>query len=97
MLCDNNVSDNIISILKYKNNVTASLNISAFTKEESKNNKKNSIKVNLLEIIGKEPIHIDKIIGSVNIDRIALFELLFEMQNENEIICLPGNYYVKIS
>ena len=35
--CDNNVSDNIISILKYKNNVTASLNISAFTKEESKN------------------------------------------------------------
>ena len=56
-----------------------------------------SEKVNLLEIIGKEPIHIDKIIGSVNIDRIALFELLFEMQNENEIICLPGNYYVKIS
>ena len=46
--------------------------------------------------IGKEPIHIDKIIGSVNIDRTALFELLFEMQNENEIICLPGNYYVKI-
>ncbi|WP_455538299.1 Gfo/Idh/MocA family protein [Terrisporobacter sp.] len=35
--CDNNVSDNIICILKYKNNVTASLNISAFTKEESKN------------------------------------------------------------
>lgn len=66
-------------------------------KKESKNNKKSSIKVNLLEIIGKEPIHIDKIIGSVNIDRIALFELLFEMQNENEIICLPGNYYVKIS
>lgn len=66
-------------------------------KKEEKNNKKNSIKVNLLDIIGKEPIHIDKIIGSVNIDRIALFELLFEMQNENEIICLPGNYYVKIS
>lgn len=66
-------------------------------KKESKNNKKSSIKVNLLEIIGKEPIHIDKIIGSVNIDRIDLFELLFEMQNENEIICLPGNYYVKIS
>ena len=63
----------------------------------SKNNKKSSIKVNLLEIIGKEPIHIDKIIGSVNIDRIALFELLFELQNKNEIICLPGNYYAKIS
>lgn len=66
-------------------------------KKEGKNNKKNNMKENLLDIIGKEPIHVDKIIRSVNIDRIALFELLFEMQNENEIICLPGNYYVKIS
>lgn len=66
-------------------------------KKDDKNNAKNSIKKCLLDVIGKEPIHIDKIIGSVNIDRIALFELLFEMQNENEIICLPGNYYVKIS
>ena len=66
-------------------------------KKDSKNSTKNSIKKCLLDVIGKEPIHIDKIIGSVNIDRIALFELLFEMQNENEIICLPGNYYVKIS
>lgn len=62
-----------------------------------KKDDKNSIKKCLLDVIGKEPIHIDKIIGSLNIDRIALFELLFEMQNENEIICLPGNYYVKIS
>lgn len=35
--CDNNVCDNLISILKFKNNMTASLNISAFTKEESTN------------------------------------------------------------
>lgn len=34
--CDNNVSDNLISILKFKNNITATLNISAFTKEENK-------------------------------------------------------------
>ena len=66
-------------------------------KKENKNNAKNSIKECLMDVIGREPIHIDKIIGSLNIDRIALFELLFEMQNENEIICLPGNYYVKIS
>lgn len=32
--CDNDVYDNIVSILKYKNNVTATLNITAFTKEE---------------------------------------------------------------
>lgn len=66
-------------------------------KKENEKKPKNSIKSYLLKIIGKEPIHIDKIIGGLNIDRIALFELLFEMQNENEIICLPGNYYVKIS
>lgn len=35
--CDNNVSDNLISILKFKNNIAATLNISAFTKEENRN------------------------------------------------------------
>lgn len=35
--CDNNISDNLINILKFKNNVTATLNISAFTREENKN------------------------------------------------------------
>lgn len=35
--CDNNVSDNLISILKFKNNITATLNISAFTKEKNRN------------------------------------------------------------
>ena len=68
---------------------------------KNKNNVKN-IEINskereLWQIIGCEPIHIDKIIESVNIDRIALYELLFEMQNKNKIICLPGNYYAKLS
>ncbi len=35
--CDNNVEDNMVSILKFKNNVTATLNVCAFTKEEDKN------------------------------------------------------------
>ncbi len=35
--CDNNVCDNFISILKFKNNATATLNISAFTKNENRN------------------------------------------------------------
>ena len=72
------------------------MNFLNIIKKGGENNNKNDIKMDLLKKIGKEPIHIDKIIGSVNIDRTALFELLFEMQNENEIICLPGNYYVKI-
>lgn len=48
-------------------------------------------------MISSEPIHLDKIIECVNIDRVALFELLFEMQNRNELICLPGNYYARIN
>lgn len=35
--CDNDVYDNVVSILQFKNDITASLNISAFTKEESRN------------------------------------------------------------
>lgn len=34
--CDNNISDNLINILKFKNNITATLNVSAFTKEENR-------------------------------------------------------------
>ena len=32
--------------------------------------------MDLLKKIGKEPIHIDKILGSVNIDRTALFGVI---------------------
>ena len=49
----------------------------------------------LLKVIDNEPKHLDDILESVNVDRKVLFELLFEMQNANEIICLPGNYYAK--
>ncbi|MGG7143792.1 DNA-processing protein DprA [Clostridium nigeriense] len=56
---------------------------------------KNSYKSMLLGAINSEPKHIDDIMKSVNVDRKVLFELLFEMQNRNEIICLPGNYYAK--
>ena len=35
--CDNDVYDNVVSILQFQNNITASLNISAFTKEERRN------------------------------------------------------------
>lgn len=52
-------------------------------------------KAHLLKVIDDEPKHLDYIMQSVNVDRKVLFELLFEMQNRNEIICLPGNYYAK--
>lgn len=56
---------------------------------------KNSYKIELLQVINSEPKHLDDILNSVNVDRKVLFELLFEMQNRNEIICLPGNFYAK--
>ena len=66
-------------------------------KKEGNNIENNSTKLLLNKVISNEPIHLDKIIQCVNVDRMALFELLFEMQNRNEIICLPGNYYARIN
>ncbi|MBB6715105.1 DNA-processing protein DprA [Clostridium gasigenes] len=57
----------------------------------------NGVKDALLTVISSEPKHLDDIIERVNVDRKVLFGLLFEMQNRNEIICLPGNYYAKLS
>ena len=67
------------------------------TKNESEKRIKNHSRNLIMTVIKNEPTHFDKIFESVNIDRIALYELLFEMQNKNEIICLPGNYYAKLS
>ena len=65
-------------------------------KENDEKREKNTCKSIVLSVINNEPIHLDDIIQSVNVDRKVLFELLFEMQNRNEIICLPGNYYAKL-
>jgi DNA processing protein len=46
-------------------------------------------------VISHNPIHIDDIIKLTNIDIGQIYELLFEMQSKNEIICLAGNFYVK--
>ncbi|AOR23265.1 DNA-processing protein DprA [Clostridium taeniosporum] len=50
----------------------------------------------ILDMITDAPIHIDDIFKNSCVDRGALYALLFEMQIKNEIICLPGNYYIKI-
>ena len=42
------------------------------------------------------PMHIDDIYRKTGFERGALYAMLFEMQIKDEIICLPGNYYVKI-
>ncbi|KYH35810.1 hypothetical protein CLTEP_02030 [Clostridium tepidiprofundi DSM 19306] len=49
------------------------------------------------KLISDKPIHIDEIIRITNIDIKCLYELLFEMQINNEVKCLSGNYYVRIN
>jgi DNA processing protein len=54
------------------------------------------IKEKILKIVSDGPTHIDEIVNKAYVGREALFNVLFEMQNKNEIISLPGNYYAKI-
>ncbi|WP_244833181.1 DNA-processing protein DprA [Clostridium sp. BJN0001] len=53
-------------------------------------------KINILNVINNSPIHVDEIVRKVKMDAGVLYALLFEMQMKNEIICLPGNYYVRV-
>ncbi len=52
-------------------------------------------KQEVLKLIGYSPTHMDAIINNAGFDRGRLYALLFEMQMKGEVICLPGNYYVK--
>jgi DNA processing protein len=52
-------------------------------------------KSEILDLITDSPVHIDDIFKNTSVDRGALYALLFEMQIKSEIICLPGNYYVR--
>jgi DNA processing protein len=49
----------------------------------------------IFSILSDSPLHIDDIIRMADIDIKQLYELLFEMQLKDEIMCLAGNYYVK--
>lgn len=60
-------------------------------------NIKDSICEDLYKVIDDNPIHIDDIIRLTNIDIKQLYGLLFEMQLREEILCLSGNFYVRIN
>ena len=49
------------------------------------------------KLITDNPIHINDILNKTNVDIKQLYELLFELQFKNRIICLAGNYYVKVN
>ncbi|URZ06630.1 DNA-processing protein DprA [Clostridium felsineum] len=48
-------------------------------------------------IISDKPVHVDDIKQVLNIDIQELYELLFEMQLKNKILCLSGSYYVRVN
>lgn len=51
----------------------------------------------IYSIINDSPLHINDIIRVTNIDIKQLYEVLFEMQIKNEVLCLSGNYYVRVN
>jgi DNA processing protein len=57
----------------------------------------NEYESKVCRVLSDNPIHIDDIIRMVDIDIKRLYELLFEMQVKDEIMCLAGNYYVKVN
>lgn len=61
-----------------------------YRSELSKNQK-------IFSVLSDSPMHIDDIIRRTNIDIKQLYELLFELQLKEEILCLSGNYYVRIN
>ncbi|MBU3110771.1 DNA-processing protein DprA [Clostridium lacusfryxellense] len=62
--------------------------VSSFTSKLSKE---------IYNIINDSPLHINDIIRITKVDIKQLYEVLFEMQIKNEILCLSGNYYVKVN
>ncbi|MFT8314730.1 MAG: DNA-processing protein DprA [Clostridium sp.] len=57
----------------------------------------NNLEKKIYNVINDVPVHIDDIIKLTNIDISQIYELLFEMQLKDEIMCLSGNYYVKFN
>ncbi|AAK79749.1 DNA processing protein [Clostridium acetobutylicum] len=51
----------------------------------------------IYDLVSDKPIHVDDIKRCLNIDIQELYELLFEMQLKNKILCLSGSYYVRVN
>jgi DNA processing protein len=51
----------------------------------------------IYNVLTDTPMHVDDIIRITNIDISLLYELLLEMQLEDNIKCIAGSYYVKVN
>jgi DNA processing protein len=68
-----------------------------YNEKNNKSKKIIGIEKKIYGIISDSPIHIDDIIKISGVDITQIYELLFEMQMKKEIMCLNGNYYVRIN
>lgn len=66
-------------------------------KKENRSNKVSPLKEKILLLISNAPTHVDEILTKAYVDREALYRVLFEMQIQNEIVSLPGNFYAKVT
>lgn len=65
-------------------------------KRQIKNNDFSKLKCQIYNLIKNTPIHIDDILKSSNVDINKIYEVLFELQLDNRVISLAGNYYVRM-
>ncbi|MFR5263877.1 DNA-processing protein DprA [Clostridium sp.] len=66
-----------------------------YVRKKHRKEKSNYLKVKILKLLEENPKHIEEIKKETNIDISMINELLFEMQFNNEIIGLTGNYFAK--
>jgi DNA processing protein len=71
------------------------LNLSYCGNVREKHDELNDIERKIYKVLSDSPIHLDDIIKTTNVDIKHLYEVLFELQLKDEILCLAGNYYVK--
>lgn len=68
-----------------------------YSKKHNKQRKASVVEKKVYSAISDNPMHIDDIIKVTGVDITQIYELLFEMQLKKEIMCLNGNYYVKVN
>ncbi|MGL5243671.1 MAG: DNA-processing protein DprA, partial [Sarcina sp.] len=54
------------------------------------------VKAKIIKLLEEKVMHIDEIINNMNVDTDIIHELLCELQFENEISSISGNYFAKI-
>jgi DNA processing protein len=62
---------------------------------KAESNRLNDVERKIYSTLTDSPLHINDIIRITKVDINYLYEVLFELQLKNEIMCLAGNYYVK--